>query len=99
MNRMSFAAGAALLALMLLHPACSTATGGSDSLTQGSYAETGVLDVVEVLGQRPDFAVDEVVATAEGPGLRIEEVVVRAVRHVPFKADLSDISPSADLVN
>lgn len=98
MNRIGLSLGAGLLALML-QSGCSTATGSSDSLTQGSYAETGILEVVEVLGQRPDLVVDEVVATAEGPGLDINEVVVRAFRPVPLKADLSDISPSADLVN
>ncbi|UCG43317.1 MAG: hypothetical protein JSU73_01490 [candidate division WOR-3 bacterium] len=99
MNRIGLTVGAGLLALMLLQSGCSTATGSSDSLAQGSYAETGILEVVEVLGQRPDFVVDEVVVTAEGPGLDINEVVVRAFRPVPLKAQVSDLSPGGDLAN
>ncbi len=98
MNRIGLSLGAGLLALML-QSGCSTATGSSDSLTQGSYAETGMLDVVEVRGFCPGFVVDEVVVTAEDPGLDVEEVVVRALRPVSPKAEVSDFRPSADLVN
>jgi len=97
MKRICLTAGTAMIALMMLQPACSTATAGSKDLMPDDYAETGMLNPVVVTADRPDSVVDEVVVTALR--VEVEEATVRLVLPGQLKIEISDFSPNADPVN
>jgi hypothetical protein len=97
MKHARFAASAALLALALSQPACSTATASSKDLMPDNYAETGMLNPVVVTADRRDSVVDEVVVTALR--VEVEETTVRLVLPGQPEIEISDLSPSADPVN
>jgi hypothetical protein len=97
MKRICLTAGTALVALMLVQSACSTATAGSNDLVPDNYAETGMLNPVVVTADRPDSVVEEVVVTALR--VEVEETTVRLVLPGQLETEISDLSPGADPVN
>jgi hypothetical protein len=88
-----------LLVLVLGLGACSTAAGSSSDLISDSYEQTGMLNPVEVVAERPDFMLDEVIVTAPAVRLVVEGTTVRLILPGNMQIEVSDFSPSADIVN
>jgi hypothetical protein len=99
MNRSSLTTCLVLLALVLASGACSVVAGSKGDLTSGSYMETGMLNTVVAVGQRPDCASDGVVVRAPGLRLEVRKTAVRLVVPWLVEIEVSDFGPRIGLLN
>jgi hypothetical protein len=98
-NRINLTMCLALLALVLGTGACSVVAGSKCDLISGSYMETGMLNPVVAVGERPESVPQGVVVTAPALRLEINETAFRLV--VPWLVDIevSDLGPKTRFLN
>ncbi len=99
MNRSSLIICTALLALVFGPGACSTAGGSNGTLISDSYAETGMLNPVVVVGERSGFVLSDVAVTAPVLRLEIEGTAARLIVPGLVRIEFSFFRPSADSAN
>jgi hypothetical protein len=99
MNRSNFTICLALLVLVLGSGACSVAADSKGDLTSGSYVETGMLNTVVAVGERPDCVSDGVVVTAPGLRLEVKKTAFRLVVPWLVEIEVSDLGPRTGLAN
>jgi len=99
MNRRKLVTYVALLVLVLASGACSVAAGGKGDVTSDSYTQTGMLNPVVAVGERPDSMLDEVVVTAPALRSEVEEAAGRLAVPGLVEIEVSDFSPRTGLLN